>query len=298
MIKPDIPSNGPSGVSVRLLLAVLFLAVICTGCLPSVKRIDGGRLAGEQYWRGRIDIFGDVELVAGSSLVIAPGSDIVFHPAPPELDRWRDHPHFPGSELVIRGDFRAEGTASRPIRFRASVADAPAGSWGGINISSSPSTRIRHAVFSGADSALHIQESTASIEDSVFSGNLVAIRFHSSNILIDHNRIVDNDTGIRFHFGAPVIRNNQISNNRRGLFITAHPRDLRIENNSFIANRDYDVVLGEEVPEDIQFGGNWWGTTDVRQVSPRIYDRERDDLLGRVLLRPLRESPVAGVGPR
>jgi len=281
----------------RLLLPLALLLCVY-GCSPAANRVLGGRLSGNVHWQGRVDVVGDVELVAGSRLTIDPGTDVVFHPAPPDLDRWQDHPHFPGSELVIYGSLVAEGTAARPIRFRPSDPSTGPGSWGGVNVSGSPMVSISHARFSGADSALHIQESTAWVEDSIFSENLVAIRFHSSEILIEHNLLHDNDSGIRFHFGSPVICNNRITSNRRGLFITAHPTDFRIENNVFEGNEDYDVVLGEEVPQDVSLTGNWWGTTESAELAGRIYDRRRDAHLGQVLVEPLLLAPPAGVGPR
>jgi len=280
------------------LLVGLALLLICAGCLPKVTRIEGGDLSGELFWQGQINIYGDVEVSASSHLVIAPGTDVVFHPAPAALDRWHDHPHFSGSELVIRGSLQAEGTMDNPIRFRAVEQAAPAAAWGGINIIGSPDARFSYCRFSSADSALHIQESTVFIQNSVFTGNLVGIRFHSSAIRIEHNRIENNDTGIRFHYGAPVISHNLILDNRRGIFITSHPQDFRIENNQFENNRDYHVVLGEEVPENLFLGHNWWGTTEVEDVQSLVYDGRREPHLGTVKLRPLLGAPAVGGGPQ
>lgn len=298
MLVPGQTSRGLLCLRINFILVLACLSLLCHGCLPSTTRIEGGQLTGEQYWQGRIDIVGDVELATGSRLVLAPGAELVFHPAPPELDRWQDHPHFPGSELIVYGEMFAEGTPAAPIRFRPLDPDGPAGSWGGVNVVASPQVRVSHAIFQGADSALHIQESTAFIEDSRFIGNLVAIRFHSSEILIEHNLIEDNDTGIRFHFGAPVICNNLIRKNRRGMFVTAHPQDYRIENNQFDGNIDYDVVLGEEVPEDLDLDMNWWGGRTPSSIMDKIYDQHREAHLGRVRIDPLRDNPVQGVGPR
>lgn len=273
-----------------LTLTIIVLAFL-TGCSLHAHRIDSGDLSGEHLWQGRIDVYGDVVLTEGSLLRIAPGSELVFHPPGPGQDRWQSHPNFIGSELIVRGIFFAEGTAASPIVFRSADPAAEAGSWGGVNISGSPESHISHVRFSQADSALHIQESTAYVEHSVFSDNYVGVRFHSSTILIEQNRFENNDTGVRFHFGSPVICRNQFIGNRRGLFITSHPQDFLIENNSFLNSRDYHIVLGEEVPEAIPVLHNWWGTTDTAAILEKLYDGRRESHLGLVSIEPLRTSP-------
>jgi len=275
-----------------LLCSVLLLA----GCLPTVQ-LQGGVLEGEQHWSGRIEIHGDLELAAGARLTIAPGSEIVFYP-PGAADLYTEHPHFPGSELIVRGRVTALGRPDRPIIFRAAGSAATAGSWGGVNVMASPEARFDYCRFSGADSALHLQESQASVADSVFHDNRVAIRFHSSPILIEHNRFEANETAIRFHFGAPVIRGNEFIANRKALFVTAYPADYRIEANNFHRSVDYQVVLGEEVPDDLALPHNWWGSADPEAIAAELFDGRRDAHLGRALLEPLAAAPISGAGPR
>jgi len=279
----------------RLFFPLLLVVLLLSGCAP-VLRLQGGVLQGDLRWSGRIEIHGDVDLAAGSSLVIAPGSEVVFYPAG-EAERFTEHPHFPGSELIVHGRILALGSPERPITFRYVDAAAPAGSWGGINVMASPEARFDYCRFSGANSALHLQESTASIENSVFRHNLVGVRFHSSPILIEHNRFEANDTAIRFHFGAPVICSNEFHDNRRALFVTAHPADYHIENNNFRGSLDYQVVLGEEVPDDLRLPRNWWGSGDPAVIERRLFDGRREAYLGRVLLLPQAEAPFAGAGP-
>lgn len=282
----------------RILFALLpGLTLLLTGCMPGVH-LHTGVLSGDQYWSGRVEIHGDVELPADTRLVIAPGSDIVFYPPAPGEDRYTEHPHFIGSELIVHGRISAEGRPDRPIVFRSVSAAAVAGSWGGINVMDSPQADFAYCRFTGANSALHLQETTGRIENSLFRHNQVALRFHSSKLLIAHNRFEANDTAVRFHFGAPVIDGNQFTANRKALFVTAHPADYRIENNNFDRSLDYQVVLGEEVPEDLRAGGNWWGSAKPAQIQAQLFDRRRDPQLGRVLLQPLAEAPFAGAGPQ
>lgn len=269
-----------------LLLCLLVLA----GCSPVGAHLDASQ-AHIVHWQGRVDVTEDLIFDAGTTLVLAPGTEVVFHPVLPENDRFSRHPNFPGAELIVRGRLLAHGTFEAPIVFRAADPAAAAGSWGGINIERSPRAEFDYCVFQSANSALHARESTVFVEHSLFRRNLVGVRFHSSDILIENNLFAENGSAIRFHFGAPVICHNRFVANRRSIFITAHPRDLRIENNNFISAVDYHLVLGEEVPEDVDATRNWWGG-DTGEIAPLIYDRRREGHLGQVLLAPLLKQPA------
>lgn len=273
-------------------------ALIClllAGCVRVPPPLTG-TLQGEIRWKGTVKLSGDVILAEGSRLTIAPGTLVLFLPADPAMDRLVDHPHFPGSELIVRGTVRAEGLPGTPITFRHIDRSAPAASWGGINLQQSPEATFRYCRFTQADSALHSQESKVTVRESLFEGNLVALRFHSSEVLFENNLVRRNGTGIRFHFGSPVIRLNEIRENDKGIFVTSHPRDFRIEMNNIAANRDFSVVLGEEVPEAVPMPGNWWGSRDPQAIAASIYDRRRADYLGEVKIAPASDRPVQGAG--
>lgn len=275
----------PPAFSFLLLLSVVLLTA--GGCAPHSQAN-----AAVVHWQGRVDVRTDLVFPPESTLVIAPGTEVVFHPVAPENDKLSRHPYFPGAELIVQGRLLALGTVREPIVFRAAEQDASPGSWGGINIEGSPRAEFDYCIFQSADSAIHARESTVYVEHSLFRRNLVGVRFHSSQILIENNLFADNETGVRFHFGAPVICRNRFVDNRRSIFITAHPKDLRIENNNFLNTRDYHFVLGEDVPEDVDARRNWWGDMDVAHILPYIYDRRREAHLGRVILLPLLQAPA------
>jgi len=284
-------------VRLLILLQMLLLLPVLVGCslVPRPLRVQGD-LAGQLVWQGRVEIMGDVVLAEGSELSILPGTEVVFLPAPPELDRWQDHPNFPGSELIVRGRIDALGTEQQPIVFRAADPGAPAGSWGGVNLVESPEADFAYCLFTQADSALHSWKSRVFIEHCRFENNLVGIRFNDSPILIERNTLRDNGTAIRFHFGAPVICRNDITGNNRGLFITSYPRDYLIENNRMIDNREANVVLGEEVPDDVLMPGNDWGTADAAAIASGFFDGRRDGWLGQVRFEPVRALPADATG--
>ena len=279
---------------------ILSIGVLITtaSCSPvsSVQMIAGSELHGSHRWEGNIRIAGDVVFAKDSSLKIQPGTVISFSEAEPGTDLFQDHPHFVGSELIIKGSVVAEGTPDAPIKFTSDNSVESPSPWGGVNIMQSPDARFSFCIFEGADSALHIQESKVVVRQSLFRSNLVGLRFHSSDIVAEHNNFLQNHTAIRSHFGSPVIRYNVLKDNRKGLFITSHPRDFLVSQNNFVNNLDYQVVLGEEVNEDVPLPGNWWGTTEVKAIESTLFDYRLDSHLGRVRFHPIAGSPISTAG--
>ncbi|WP_303721273.1 right-handed parallel beta-helix repeat-containing protein [Malonomonas rubra] len=279
----------------RLLLRLLFyiLLLVPLGLLPScaMKPIVQGDLQGQIEWRGEVYLRGNVILVEDAVLTIAPGTKVFFLPLAPSEDELSEHPYFPGSELIVRGKLLAEGTADAPISFQYIEASAPPGSWGGINIEGSPQARFEYSVFRQADSAVHARESWVVVENSRFANNLVGVRFHDTKMLIEKNLFENNGAAIRFHFGAPVICKNLIRNNDKGLFISSAPQDYKIENNSFIDNRIYEVSLGEGVRKQVVLKKNFWGGHTAKSLPTRFYDGRIDDWLGIIDYLPMRSNP-------
>ncbi len=273
------------------ILLLLFSCSVLSGCsLPrETTAVISRDLSGDQTWSGQVEVHGDIVLEAGSTLRILPGTEVVFFPAG-NNDRFSEHPNFPGSELIVHGKIVAEGTPDRPIVFRYVDESAPPGSWGGINVVESFDSSFEYAHFRQADSAIHSQDSRVYIEQSLFEMNLVAIRFHTSQILIENNLIRNNGSGIRFHFGQPVICKNDIIGNERGFFITSHPRNYLIENNT-IVNNERSVVIGEEVPEDVNMPRNFWGSSNEVVIRAGFYDGQVDSYLGKILVEPIRTAP-------
>ena len=276
----------------RLLVCALVTSFLLAACAPTGLR---GVLPGDQTWQGQILIDGDLLLPAGATLTVLPGTEVLFRNAPGDADPWQDHPHFPGAELVIRGRLVAAGTADRPIRFRHADPDAAPGSWGGINFMEGASASLSHCLFSQANSALHSQESAVSVRESIFVHNLVGLRFHSSDLVAERNLFDSNGTAVRFHFGSPRLLANRFENNDKTFFLTSYPRDYHITGNAILSSRTYHVVLGEEVPEDVDLRGNYWGSTDANEILRDVFDGRRLGYLGRVRLDPfLTEPPGAG----
>lgn len=277
----------------RLLL--LGLAALPIACSASPRPLSG-LVDGDLHWRGRVVVDGDLVLAEGSRLIIEPGTEVLFLPPGPGRDQWTAHPNFPGGELIVRGELIALGTASAPILFGFIDSAAPAGSWGGVNFEPGSRALFAYCRFTQADSAVHSQEATVTVSQSLFERNLVGIRFYSSAMRIENNLLRDNGTAVRFHFGAPTIVGNEIRDNQRAFFITAFPQDYRIVGNRIAGSRDYAVVLGEEVPDDVMMSGNYWEGESFEGDEMPFYDGRMSDYLGRVRIEPrLDVPPDAGI---
>ena len=275
-----------------VVLCVFCLAL--AACLGERVQIVRGVLHGDLVWQGDVMVAGDVILEEDVKLTIMPGTRVRF--MPPTSGGLVDHPHFPGSELIIKGQVYAVGTAAEPILFEASDPSAQAGFWGAVNLVGSEEAVFEFCIFRQADSAVHSWDSQVYIEESVFENNLVGVRFNNSEILVEHNLLRNNHTGVRFHFGSPVICENEFVANRVNLFVTSHPRDYHIENNSFGAPEEYHVVFGEEVPEDVSLPRNFWIYPENSSLSDAFYDGQRSPYLGRALIEPRLKVPSSQTG--
>ena len=272
------------------------LCLVLVACAAKRNPVVRGVLHGELTWHGDVFVAGDVTLEEDVKLTIMPGTRVRFMPTDAGLGELVDHPHFPGSELIIKGQIQAVGTPAEPIVFEAVDPDATAGFWGAINLFGSQEAVFEYCIFRQADSAIHSWDSQVYIEQSLFENNLVGIRFNESEILIEHNLLRNNHTGVRFHFGSPVICENEFVDNNVNLFVTSHPRDYRIENNSFGTPTEYHVVFGEEVPEDVNLARNFWLHENPSAMFDSFYDGRRSPYLGKVLVEPQRTSPASQAG--
>ena len=275
---------------------IVGMCLLATGCFSGKGQIVRGTLHGDLIWHGDVLIAEDVVLEEDVKLTILPGTRVRFLPAEADGGGWIEHPHFPGNELIIKGQVHAVGTAEKPIVFEAVDPAASAGFWGAVNLVGSPEAVFEYCVFRQADSAIHSWDSQVYIEQSLFENNLVGVRFNESEILVEHNLLRNNHTGVRFHFGSPVICENEFADNAVNLFVTSHPRDYRIENNTFGKPAEYNVVFGEEVPDDVSLLRNYWAWETPSTLVDSFYDGHRSPYLGKVVFDPQRTTPSNQAG--
>ena len=198
--------------------------------------------------------------------------------------------------MIVSGQLIAIGTPKNPIIFESAHNSSPSLSWGAINIVNSSKSVFKYCIFRNADSAIHSRNSNVYIEQSVFENNLVGVRFHNSEILVENSLLRNNGSAIRFHFGSPVICENQFVHNDVNLFVTAEPKNYRIENNTFGKASKYQIVLGESVPDDFMVPRNYWPESEKHTLIESFYDGRRSDYLGKVLFEPTLSMPSRQAG--
>ncbi len=262
----------------------------------------GSEPAGESF-AGGVFVLGDFAWPAGRPLTLAPGTRVEFHPLSSfsPFDCCREHPNFAGGELILSGSrVNAVGTPERPVEFTIERKPGAPWTWGAINVEAAAEARFSWCLFKGADTGLHLRDSSGSIEHSRFEGNRVGLRFNTSKLAVRDNLFLHNGAGLRFHYGEPEISGNTFRENDKAIFITDDPRSFSISGNTFIDSREYDLSLGETVEQDIPITGNFFGgsgkegpgTLATKQRPPKLFDRATSPHLGRVIWEPAAAKPL------
>ncbi len=287
-------------------------------------------LAEDTIWQGEVLLQGDIEIPAGVTLIIMPGTVVRFArverfgPAKLSLDKLN---HFPGLEIIVKGKILAQGTPGHKIIFT-SAAEAPQpGDWGAVNMLGSIANIIEYCEFSYAHTAVHGHSAHAVIAHCDFHHNGVAIGQKNvkktgliSVMPIMYNRITENGGGVLYGGGScpsiihneiskndffgiyakksglANIRYNNIARNGKGVIIYVVKAGVLLRDNNIADNVDYNISLLEGQEWDVNARNNWWGVKSEEKIRALIRDKVRDDTLGRVDAADFYDGPVAGAG--
>lgn len=117
--------------------------------------------------------------------------------------------------------------------------------------------------------------SRVTIEDSVFTRNEIR--------------------GLNFRDCRNEIRRNLVYENGDGIFLHSKDAASIIRENAIYANRHFNLRMGDLHAEDVDAGGNWWGTAREGAAREKIYDGANLPGTGHARLAPvLPRPPVAG----
>jgi len=159
---------------------------------------------------------------------------------------------------------------------------------GGINIGGDWPVISNNIIEGGGVSRIGIKFErlyVVNISSNVIYGCSIGISGQGGAI-IEKNLIIDNDIGIE---GRAVMANNTIARNSVGIKIReSYPI---IISNNIQDNRQNSIYL-ENVPNDVDATGNWWGTVDTQLINMSIHDRKSEPKLGVVNIVPILLSPV------
>jgi parallel beta-helix repeat protein len=276
---------------VAVAVAIMAPAAAALGAGETIVR---GGIAADAVWEGSVSVVGQVVVKKGATLTILPGTTVRF--------AWSDEDGngIGDGELNVEGRLVARGTRERPITFT-SAREAPAPKdWTYVMISTSRESIVEGCIFEYAFTGLQVHLSSAAVRDSRFRRNFEALRFSTSEIVVEGNELTENTYGIRYESRGSTgsIACNTVAGNEYGFFpVVKSASGVLIRGNN-IVNRGYNVQVGAEQREDLDFRGNWWGTADPEAIVEGFFDRRRDASIGRVLFEPFLERAVEPCGIR
>lgn len=251
-----------------------------------------GGVAADSVWSGAVTVIGQVVVKKGVTLTILPGTTVRF--------AWLDEDGngIGDGELNVEGRIVARGTRELPIVFTSAREQPAAKDWTYVMISTSRESVVEHCLFEYAFTGLQVHLSSVRVCNSRFLRNFEALRFSTSEIALEHNEIAENTYGIRYESrgSSGVVTRNSIAGNEYGFFpVVKSTSGVRVFKNN-IVNRGYNVKMGIEQREDLDFRGNWWGTAVPAAIVEGFFDKRREGSIGRVLFEPFLEKAVEPCG--
>jgi hypothetical protein len=233
-----------------------------------------------ETWRGEVRIRGSVVVPKGARLTILPGTVVRFERIDVDDDGIGD------SELYVEGTLIAEGTVENPILFTSAEKNPAPRDWKYLFINLSPKAVLSFCISEYAFSGVQIHFSHAYVTRCLFRNCVDGLRFSTVNGTFERNRMTGNVYGVRYEErnSKAIVTRNDITGNKVGIFcVMESPGRIVIRENRIHGNASYDFKLGNRQGMDIPARENWWGTTDAASIREKIFDRNAEPELGRVL---------------
>ena len=221
------------------------------------------RIVSNVSWTGAITVPDTVEIVAGATLNVLPGTAVYFGPE---------------SGLHSHGRIMANGTKTNRIQFLPKEKQGP-GSWGEVLIDKGDASSFSFCDFSDATWGLHLHLTRVAVADCLFTNGDGGLRFRSGPVTITRSIFKNNRIAIRSFRGVGSIENSEILENEIGIFIREKSGGFIIHRNNLHDNERYNVRLGDFNKENVDARQNWWGT---KQPLETIFDDRREPGVGRV----------------
>jgi len=170
-----------------------------------------GNLAAAQ---GPYILYGRNLIPAGKTLVVEPGTILLFYPGME-------------SSLEVQGRLVAAGTPDRPVRFRSAARDERVADWDRILISGSAGSELRETEVTGSQFGVHVENGPLLLQNVVLHGNGERALFvRNADVRVADSRIAGNSgTGIHASaFARLTVERTQIANNKVGIALTGSAR--------------------------------------------------------------------------
>ncbi|HEY6006708.1 MAG TPA: NosD domain-containing protein [Geobacteraceae bacterium] len=315
-------------------VAVIVLVVVSAKRWTAIQEVGKLTLAKDTTWEGDVTVTGDVDVPAGVTLTIAPGTKVRFRKIEAEGDRnlfGTDSPYYPQAEIIVTGRLIARGTPDKPILFTSAEGKPQPADWGSLNFLGSTGNVVENCRIEYAYNGVHAHGARVLVRNSTFRNNAVAISFKkdeeakgspgfgiSADIVVTGNLIEENRGGINVRMSRAVItgntiRNNKffgiwvkeqcqgevsanvISGNQKGVFFY-RAEGIRIVGNNIYDNLEYNLAVADEQEKDIPVAGNWFGTVNRARIEERIFDHRTDPTVARIVYEPYLTARVKGAG--
>ena len=140
---------------------------------------------------------------------------------------------------------------------------------------------------------VYVSTDSAMISHNIFWQNHQAVTFRQArDCRLENNSITGNVFGIddRNNAVGNEIRKNTMTLNEKTVFTFSESEDLTIELNNWFANDQKSNIIWNQIPEDIDISGNYWGTTDTAAIDNLIFDKNDNPALGELNYMPFLPS--------
>lgn len=258
-----------------LLLLITFRAVAAD---YDIRFDEDTTLKVDTSLSGSVYIKYKLRVPKGVTLTIKPGTVLKFE-RPGFCDDGNVDP-----SITVEGKIIAIGDKENPIIFTSAQKNERS-AFGEVYIPNASDSTFEYCNFKYAHWALHVHDSNVTVKNCTVEESFGGIRFKGDKIIAEGNAFINNEISFRFWQGAPEIRNNTFKDVATAIFIREKVTGAVIQGNSFINIRDYYFKMGESQTDDVTVTGNSFGDADKEVVDGKIFDKEDDEYLGRVVIK-------------
>jgi hypothetical protein len=234
-----------------------------TGPTPPTTREYLGEVALDEdtRWSGTVVVEGQVAVPRGVTLVIDPGTHVLF--------RFRDtnDDGLGESWIIVQGRIDVRGKEDNWVLFDAEEEKASPGAWDSLSIIASDvdDNMVQYAVFRRGIKAFHNHFSTSTLDHVVFEDNLRGVQFQESEgTSLSWGTFRNNRSAMRFRDSVVGMRNLVVEDNLSGInFLrsTVRAEDLYLGGNlveSLVA-RESETSLNRALFTDNRRGPRFKG---------------------------------------
>lgn len=238
----------------------------------------------DTIWEGEVRVTDPVTVEKGATLTIRPGTKVFLSGEDRDGDGCRE------GRITVFGSLVVDGDGKTPVRFAPLDPGSP---WEEIFLPGAAAV-IRGAVFEGARWGLHVHEGDVTVERSLFVRNGGGARTRGTGARFVRCTFRGNGIGLRFWDGGPQVSASVFEENGTGLFYRDGAGGARISG-SRMANREWDLKVGDWATGDLDASGNFWRASDGAGAPRRVGDF-REDRSGRVVVTPSLAAPPSPCG--